>query len=102
MRLDVAYPSNERVYKTLHTYSVVYKRAHLEPLEVTRRLAAHTQKGNRYFYYGVFKAPADACSIAERDGKKVIFCRIDRKLNRHFDPAKITFNDEYRKQGGDA
>ena len=98
MMLEVTYPTNKKNWLTKHTYEVVYKKAHLKPIEIARRIAARTQKGNRYFYFGVFKAPDDAWSITEFDGEKVIFCNICRKSNRHFDPGKIVFNDNYENQ----
>lgn len=97
MMLEVIYPTNEKIWITKHTYEVVYKKAHLKPIEITRCIAARTEKGDRYHYHGVFEAPIDAWSIVERGGEKVISCHINRKLNRHFDPSKIAFNDIYEK-----
>jgi hypothetical protein len=90
MKLNISYYTKEKIQHNEMFYCHVEKHTSLEAISLFRQPCGREGKAReRYYYWGVFKAPNDA--QFHQDG--LIKKPINRKKNKHFNPKHFEFVD---------
>ena len=87
IKLNITYPTKEKLWHSKNTFSNVAKHCELEPIKITRRPCGTGKAANRFYYQAIFNAPDDA----ESYGYPTITENINRSKNKHFKPSDFVF-----------
>ena len=90
MKVHIEYETKEKVRVSANAYSHKSKVIEVDPLCIFRHPCGTGAAQKRYTYSAEALAPVDAAFTYGEENNR-ISGNINRKMNKHFNPKKLTF-----------